>query len=364
MDREEKRFLILLLAGVTIALALLVRPFFGAVFWAVVVAIMFENVYTWLLSRSGGRRAVASGGTIALITALIVLPALGIAFAIFEQIATLYLDVQQTGGVDLNEIFLRVQGSLPQWAIDLLRRNGLGDIDAIRERLVSWLAGGFQTIAARVILLSQGAFGFFVGLGVTLYLAFFLLMDGRRIIGSIQRATPLRASLSQELCTRIASVIRATVKGSFVIAVLQGLLGGLIFSILGIGGALLWSIAMAFLSLIPAIGAGFVWLPVAIYLLITGAFWNGIILILFGAFVISMVDNVVRPVLVGRDTQMPDWVIFISTIGGISLFGLNGVVIGPVIAALFIAIWGIYTEQREEQSGHTAEAHAPEAGVP
>ena len=125
-------------------------------------------------------------------------------------------------------------------------------------------------------------------------------------------------------------------------AIAQGALGGLIFWILGIHAPLLWAVLMAFLSLVPAVGAGLVWLPVAIYFLITGATWQGMVLIAYGVLVISVVDNILRPILVGKDTKLPVYVVLISTLGGISVFGINGFVLGPVIAAMFMAIWHIF----------------------
>ena len=125
-------------------------------------------------------------------------------------------------------------------------------------------------------------------------------------------------------------------------AATQGALGGLIFWFLGIQGALLWGVLMAFLSLLPAIGAALVWAPVAIYFLVTGAIWQGVVLTLFCVLVIGLVDNILRPQLVGKDTKMPDYIILISTLGGITVFGLNGFVIGPLCAALFIACWDLF----------------------
>jgi predicted PurR-regulated permease PerM len=144
------------------------------------------------------------------------------------------------------------------------------------------------------------------------------------------------------LYSKFTTVIRATVKGNVAVAAIQGALGGLIFYFLGIQGALLWGFMMAFLSLIPAVGAGLIWIPVAVYFLFTGAVWQGAVLIAFGVFVIGLVDNLLRPVLVGRDTKMPDYVVLISTLGGLVLFGLNGFVIGPVIAALFMSAWDLF----------------------
>src|SRR5687767_9671517 len=108
---------------------------------------------------------------------------------------------------------------------------------------------------------------------------------------------------------------------------------------------------MAFLSLLPAVGAGLVWLPVAIYFLVTGAIWQGVVLIAYGVLVIGLVDNVLRPILVGKDTKMPDYVVLISTLGGMTIFGFNGFVIGPIIAAMFIAVWDVVAASRSERTG-------------
>ena len=142
-------------------------------------------------------------------------------------------------------------------------------------------------------------------------------------------------------------MIRATVKGNVLVAAAQGALGGLIFWFLGVQAPLLWAVLMAFLSLLPAVGAALVWAPVAIYFLVTGAIWQGVVLIAFGVLVIGLVDNVLRPILVGKDTKMPDYVVLLSTLGGMALFGLNGFVIGPVIAALFIAAWDLFASAEE-----------------
>ena len=135
-------------------------------------------------------------------------------------------------------------------------------------------------------------------------------------------------------------------KGNIVVAIVQGALGGLIFWVLGIHAPLLWAVLMAFLSLLPAVGTALVWLPVALYFLATGAHWQGLILIAYGVFVIGLVDNVLRPVLVGKDTRMPDYIVLIATLGGMAVFGPNGFVIGPLIAALFIAAWDLFAASR------------------
>ena len=137
-------------------------------------------------------------------------------------------------------------------------------------------------------------------------------------------------------------------KGNVVVAIVQGALGGIIFWILGIHASLLWGVLMGFLSLLPAVGAALVWLPVAIYFLFTGAVWQGAVLMGYGVLVIGLADNVLRPMLVGKDTKMPDYVVLISTLGGMAIFGFNGFVIGPIIAAMFIAVWATVAALKEE----------------
>src|SRR5690606_13507468 len=144
--------------------------------------------------------------------------------------------------------------------------------------------------------------------------------------------------------------------------IIQGALGGLIFWILGIPGFLLWGVVMATLSLIPAVGAGLVWGPVAIYMFAIGDWIQAIILIAYGLLVIGLVDNVLRPVLVGRDTKLPDYIVLLSTLGGLVLFGVHGFVIGPLIAALFTVFWGIF--MREFQHEDTADLDAPTMEAP
>jgi predicted PurR-regulated permease PerM len=161
----------------------------------------------------------------------------------------------------------------------------------------------------------------------------------------------MSAGHKRHLFKKFTTVIRATVKGNVAVAAAQGAWGGLIFWILGIQGALRGAGLMGFLSLLPAVGAAVVWLPVAIYFLVTGAIWQGVTLIAFGVLVIGLVDNLLRPILVGKDTQMPDYVVLISTLGGMALFGLNGFVIGPAVAALFIACWDLFSS--------TPEVHPP-----
>jgi predicted PurR-regulated permease PerM len=236
---------------------------------------------------------------------------------------------------------------LPAWAINLLSRFGLASLGAVQEKLSAGLTAGSQYIATQALNIGHSTFDFIVSLFVMLYLLFFLLRDEKALSKRIMESIPLRAEQRQAFLLKFTTVIRATVKGDMLVALLQGTLGGLMFWFLGIGAPILWGVIMAFFSLLPAIGAGLIWIPVAVYLLATGAIWQGVTLIMFGALVIGLVDNFLRPILVGKDTKMPEFVVLISTLGGIVTFGLNGLVIGPVIAAMFIAAWDIFSASRQ-----------------
>lgn len=179
-------------------------------------------------------------------------------------------------------------------------------------------------------------------LGLMLYLAFFMLKDGIGLVDLLVRALPLGDEREHLLFSKFAEVTRATVKGNLVVAVAQGSLGGIIFWILGIPAPFLWGVIMTLLSLVPMVGAGLVWAPVAVYLFATGSWIQGLVLTGFGVGVIGLVDNFLRPVLVGRDTKLPDYLVLLSTLGGVALFGINGFVIGPLLAALFVAFWQIF----------------------
>lgn len=343
---ENKAFLILIVV-VSLAFGWILASFYGAILWGVIIAIMFAPLYRLLLRKMPQRPTLAALMMIVLIVMIVILPLTLIAASLTQQAASVYGNVQ-SGELDFVKLFQRVFDALPQWATGLLDRFGVASLGAMQEKLSAGLVKGSQTIAAQALNIGQSTFDFIVNLAIMLYLLFFLFRDGNALSQRVKDAIPLRAELRDALLKKFTVVIRATVKGSLLVALAQGALGGLIFWILGINAALLWAVLMAFLSLLPAIGAGLVWMPVAIYLLATGSFWEGAILIAYGFLVIGLVDNIMRPMLVGKDTKLPDYVVLISTLGGIEAFGLNGFVIGPVIAAMFIAVWDIFSLARKQ----------------
>ncbi|MBV1918588.1 MAG: AI-2E family transporter [Sphingomonadaceae bacterium] len=341
---EDGGFLALILV-ITVAFAWLAVPFFGSILWGVIVAIVFRPVYLWLQTRLGGRSNLAAALCLLLILALVILPAFLLGISLIQEAADLYGRLQ-SGDINLAEMFDTVRNSLPDWADDLMVSAGWTDLAAARAIFGSSLATLLENIAGRALWFGQGALQLLASLGVMLYLAFFLLRDGLDVGRKVKHALPLRPSVRNQLIEHFLVVIRATMRGTVVVSVLQGLVGGLIFWLLGIDAPILWGLLMALFSLFPAVGTGVVWVPVAIYLLATGEYLDGGILVFCGLFVIGLIDNILRPILVGHQAKMPEFVVLISTVAGLKLMGLNGIVIGPIIAALFIAVWRIVASQR------------------
>lgn len=343
---EDAAFLIVVVA-LTALLGWILWPYYGAILWAVVAAIVFAPVQEALAARWKRRNGLAAVATLMLIVALVIVPFILIGAAVVPEASSAFARVQ-SGEVDLVRALRQVLAALPAWASNLLDENGLTSLGDIQQKIAKGLASSSGTVASHALSIGQGTFGFVVNLGIMLYLLFFLLRDGKALGARIETAIPLNPDRKRALLDQFVVVVRATVRGGILVAMIQGALGGLIIWALGISAPLLWGVAMAFLSLLPSIGAGIVWLPVALYLIATGSVWQGVVLIAFGSLVIGLVDNALRPMLVGKDTRMPDYVVLLSTLGGIEIFGLNGFVVGPVIAAMTIVAWDIFIVTRRD----------------
>ena len=328
----------LLLAVTALALGWVLLPFYGTILWAIIIGILFTPVYRRLLPQVKQRRNLAAGLVVLLVLVAVVLPFALITASLARQASGVYQRID-SGAWDPARYLRGLFEALPAWTTALLEHAGVADFDVLQRQLTAALAQGSQLIATQAFGIGLDTFGFVGSLAVTLYLAFFLLRDGDKLAQTAETALPVPQQFKRELVVKFMAVVRATVKGSLLIAGIQGMLGGVAFWFLGVKGALLWAVVMAFLSLLPMIGAGLVWLPVAAYFLLTGAVWQGLALIAYGILVIGLADNLLRPRLVGKEAGMPDYVVMISTLGGMAVFGVNGFIIGPTIAAMFIAVW-------------------------
>ena len=358
---------LLLLALVTVAFFWIISPFFGAVFWAIVLALMFMPVHRRLCARLRGRDTLAALGTLLFCMVIVVVPMIFVVGAMVDE-ATSFTQRLRTGEFNPRTYFEQIQNALPGWSRDLLGRFGLFNAQDVVDKLTAAVVQGGQALTTRAMAIGQNTLMLLVNLGIMLYLLFFFLRDGRDLAQTIRRAVPMQRQHTDFLLSKFATVVRATVKGTVVVAVVQGMLGGVAFAFLGIHGAVLWGVVMSVLSLLPAIGAALVWAPVAIYLIATGSMIEGLGLAAWGAGVMGMVDNLLRPILVGKETKLPDYLVLLSTIGGLSIFGVNGFLIGPAIAALFVATWALFSHEEgatpEDAAVAVAAAPADESAPP
>ncbi|MDH3673154.1 MAG: AI-2E family transporter [Gammaproteobacteria bacterium] len=341
-------FFIGLLAAASIGFVVLLIGFWQPIFWAAVIGILFRPVQTWLDGRLGGRASLAAVLTVILIFFTVLVPAMFLASAVAAEAAAVYARVQ-SGELDVGALVRWLQGLLPQ-ASEWAARIGV-DLNELPAKLSAVAVKGSQFIASLALSAGQNVARFIVMFFLMLYLLFFVLRDGEQILLHIHKAMPLPDVQERRLFQKFAEVSRATIKGTMIVGLVQGFLGGMIFAILGIEGFVFWGVVMVLLSVLPAVGAGLIWLPAAIFLIIGGDWIKGLILIAYGVLVIGLVDNLLRPILVGRDTKMPDYLILLSTLGGLTLVGITGFVLGPVIAALFLAGWQMF---EEESSGQTS----------
>jgi len=347
MNEKSLQFksLTVLLVLVTVAFIWILLPFYGAVFWAVILGILFAPMQRKLQAKYGWQRNLTSLCTLSICLVIAILPVIIVSVLLVQEGATVYKNIE-SGELDIAAYLAQFKHSLPPYFQHLLDRFGMGELNGLREKIVKSAMQGSQVLATQAFSFGQGTFEFVVSFFIMLYLLFFFLRDGAELARKVRTAVPLEEGHKRRLQLKFNRVVRATVKGNLVVAVTQGALGGAIFWFLDIPSALLWAVLMGFLSLLPAVGAGIVWAPVAVYFLLSGMIWQGVVLGLFGVFVIGLVDNVMRPILVGKDTKMPDYMILISTLGGLAVFGLNGFVIGPLIAALFMSSWALFAETK------------------
>jgi predicted PurR-regulated permease PerM len=337
-DRFHKAFLLLLVVAISAVFLAMIRGFLLALLMAAILAGLCQPVHRRLLAWLGGRRAAASLLTVFGLLFVLVIP------------STVFMGLVTAQAIEVSEKvapWVSQQIDLSSRGAGLLEHIDLPEpLQPYESQIVSKLgaiagtAGSFLVTA--LASATRGTVHFFFVLFVTLYALFFFLMGGRVALDRVLYYMPLRAEEEEQLLERFASVARATVKGTLVIGVVQGGLAGGAFALAGIQGAAFWGTLMALLSIVPGVGTAIVWVPAVIYLFATGQTVAAIGLMLWCAAVVGTVDNVLRPILVGRDTSMPDLLIFVSTMGGLVAFGAVGIVIGPLIAALFLTVWEIY----------------------
>lgn len=345
-ERFRKTFLLLLTLGISILFLAVIRGFLMSVLLAAIFSGMAYPLYRQLLRRLRDRPAWASAATILLLLLLIGLPLIGFLSLVAGQALELseaagpWIQRQISGSGEFGGFLDRITvlEGFP------FLRDLLPESEVILAKAAEAVSGAGAFLVASLAGITRGTLTFVLHLFVTLYAMFFFLMDGPALLNKILYYVPLTPEDEARLVARFVSVARATLKGSFFIGVVQGLLAGTGFMVAGVPGAAFWGTVMVVASMIPAVGAGLIWVPAVFYLLVAGKPLAALGLLAWCVLVVSTVDNILRPRLVGRDTRIPDLLILLSTLGGIGFFGVPGVVVGPIIAALFVTVWHLYGE--------------------
>ena len=337
MRNFRRIFLIVLVVVISIAFLWMIQTFLITILLAALFSGVAYGLHRRIVQRLGGREKPAAVVTLLVLLALVVTPLLFVAAAVANEA----LRINETIRPRLE--LLSEPGALDRW----LRPLPLyAWIEPYREQLLARAAelvssaGGFVFNALSATTRATVLFIFhFV---VLLYTMFFFLTDGPKLVQTMLAYLPLADADKERMLEKFVSVTRATLKGTILIGLAQGVLGGIAFWAVGIEGAIFWGTVMTVLSIIPGIGGALVWVPAAIILVATGSVWQGIALALFCGLVVGSVDNLLRPILVGRDTRMHELLIFFSTLGGLLAFGAMGFILGPILAALFLTVWEMF----------------------
>ncbi len=327
-------FLILLLA-VTVTFFALIQSYLLSVFWAIVLAILFHGVFDHLIERSRLGRNVSALLTLLVILVVVIVPSFLIGSAVITEALSLYQQME-SGEYNIRERLDNLRDQVP--AVEGFLRSRNIDTDELRRMINESVSGLSSKIFGVVINITQNTVSLLIHFLLMLYTLFFFIRDGRKLLELIVWALPIGDEHEWALLRRFESVTKATVKGSLVVAIVQGSMGGILFWAVGIPGAILWGVVMIIASILP-LGSGVIWGPAALILYIQGDVSKALIIVLIGSLVIGVIDNFLRPRLVGSDTKLPDYLVLITTLGGLNWFGISGFVLGPMIGAFFVTCW-------------------------
>ena len=389
----QRMFFFALLILVTLAFFWLIRGFLQPIFWAVALGIIVYPAHAQLAQRLPKQPSLAAVISVITVVLLVILPLIGLGAAVADEATALMkrfngaetaqevteelrepdpeleqvVESLEGSGIGVERIFAAVQERLPP-VVEFMDGIGLTP-ERLESQISAAALAASQFIATNAVAIGQNTLRMAIYFVLMLYLLFFFLRDGTRLLDGLVLALPLGDARERHLLNRFAQVARATIKGTLVVGIVQGAIGGVTFAVLGIGAPVLWGVLMALLSILPAIGPAIVWLPAAIILFVDGRYFAGGALVLIGVLVIGLVDNVLRPILVGRDTRMPDYLVLLSTLGGLAAFGLAGIVIGPIIAAFFLSVWEMAQAEfhHDEEAAHErklaaqSDGHSPHA---
>ncbi|MDA8125070.1 MAG: AI-2E family transporter [Deltaproteobacteria bacterium] len=330
---------IILLGAVTLLFLYLLKPFFFSIFWAVVIAGIFHPLYRrvngWL------NRPNLSTVVVFFVIGLCILLPLGVVGTlVFNESVQLYGRLSPDAQ-NFDRNFQQIIGAL---ADNPLAGRLKIDEAVLSEKIVEIARSITNYIFVHLTALTQNTLGLLVKFAIMLYTLFFIIRDGDMLLRMGMRLCPLGMGREKRLYDSFLTTARSTLKVTLIIGGIQGMIGGIVFLITGIEGSLIWGLLMILMAVVPVAGCSIIWGPAGLLMLLTGHLWEGILILAAGFFLISTVDNLLRPILIGKDVEMHPLLIFLSTLGGIALFGFSGFVIGPIITALLLAIWQMSEE--------------------
>ncbi|MEK7181797.1 MAG: AI-2E family transporter, partial [Patescibacteria group bacterium] len=337
-------FFFILLTLVGVAVFFIFRPFITAIIAAAIISALFKRPYNFLERVMHGHRGIAAFFTCILVILIIVTPILIVLSMAIGEASSIYGALgEQTKIEQFIDKTITLSENVPILNL-VIDRDTLN-----QERLLL----DAKQLSGNALGLLQAAYTsishFIFWIFVMFFTLFYFLIDGKRALRYIMRMSPLRNEHDKLLVEKFVSISRATLKGTLVVGAIQGFIGGVVFWIAGVPSPAIWGFIMLLFSMIPLVGTAVVWLPTALIMLALGNVWQGVFIIAVGAGVISTIDNILRPKLVGRDTQMHPLMIFFATLGGISVFGLPGFIMGPIIISLFMALGEIYSIEFRDQ---------------
>jgi len=324
---------------VTVLFLYLLKPFFFPIFWAAVIAGIFRPLYRRINDRLN-RPSLSTAILFLIIVLIIFLPALIIGTLVFRESLQLY-ETLKPDAQNIDRNFRHI--------IDALADNPFADLFRINraflvEKTAEVVGGITNYIFVHLKELTQNTIGLIVKMAIMLYTLFFFIRDGEKFLRMAMRLSNLGMGRESFLYERFIVTARSTLKVTLIIGGIQGILGGLIFIATNVEGALIWGLLMILTAIIPVLGCSIIWAPAGVLMLLTGHIWEGVLILAAGVLVISMVDNLLRPILIGKDVEMHPLLIFLSMLGGIVLFGFSGFVIGPIIISLFLSLLQMYEE--------------------
>ena len=334
-------FVLILTVAVSVLFLAVAWPFLKSLLLGALLAGLCHPLYRWLAELFHGRKSLAATVTLLILFILVAAPLSAFLGVVVRQA----LNISDQAIPWVQQHFGSATGfNVHDWLVQ--KFPAVADHVPSQEQLVESVgtaaksAGGF--LVAVLSKMTAGTAAFVLNLFVMIYAMFFFLRDGDKILEQIFYYLPLSDEDEELMLQRFASITRATIKGTLVIGVIQGALAGVGFWVAGLDGAAFWGTMMAILSVVPGIGAAVVWVPAVIYLFVTGQILAGTLLLAWCAAVVGTIDNILRPILVGKDAKMPDLLILVGTLGGLFLFGPIGFIVGPIICGLFLTVWNIY----------------------